>query len=325
MRAALCIRHIGSITKEGGIIMAERIWTTLSNELAEASAEAGASVVAVQGARHPFSGIVFTKDSVVTVHHGVRREEDIAVIVAPGRKISARVAGRDPGTDLALLRLEQPVSSPLPRWAKEKTPELRIGELLLALARSRRGNIVASSGILSGYINEPWRTWHGGELEKFIRPDLTLYPGFSGGPLVSSSGEFLGINTAGLHRSGITIPAATVTRVAGELLEKGRIERPYLGLAMQAVPVPESLRARLNLTPSEGLLVVHAEPGGPADKAGVLLGDLLLELGGKAVSDTDGVQDQLRSAKPGGEIEGLFIRGGAVVKVKIKLEARPAR
>jgi S1-C subfamily serine protease len=323
MRAALRIRHIGSITKEGGIIMAEKIWTTLSNELAEASAEAGASVVAVLGARHPFSGIVFTKDSVVTVHHGVRREEEIAVIVAPGRKITARVAGRDPGTDLALLRLQEPVTSPLPRWAKDK--ELRVGELVLALARSRRGNIVASSGILSGYISAPWRTWHGGELEKFIRPDLTLYPGFSGGPLVSSGGEFLGINTAGLHRSGIAIPAATVTRVAAELLEKGRIERPYLGLAMQAVPVSESLRGKLNLTPNEGLLVVHVEPGGPADKAGVLVGDMLLELGGKAVADTDAVQDQLRSAKPGGEIEALFIRGGALTRAKIKLEARPAR
>jgi S1-C subfamily serine protease len=108
-------------------------------------------------------------------------------------------------------------------------------------------------------------------------------------------------------------------------LEKGRIERPYLGLAMQAVPVPESLRSKLNLTPTEGLLVVHVEPGGPADKAGVLVGDMLLELGGKAVADTDAVQDQLRSAKPGDEIEALFIRGGALTRMKIKLEARAAR
>jgi serine protease Do len=143
--------------------------------------------------------------------------------------------------------------------------------------------------------------------------------------LLNSKGEFVGMNTSGLHRSGITIPAATVLRVAGELLEKGRIERPYLGLAMQAVPVTESLRAKLNLTASEGLLVMHVEPDSPAAKAGVLLGDVLLELGGKPVSDTDAVQDQLRASKPGGEIKAVFIRGGAVVNVKLKLEARPAR
>jgi len=304
-------------------VMAESIWEALSNEFTKAAAEAGKSVVTVQGRRHPSSGIALGGESVVTVHHALRRDEEIGVVLAPGQRVSARVAGRDPSTDLAVLRLDQPGKLPAPRWGK--TSSLRIGDLLLALARTRRGNIVASSGILSGYINEPWRTWHGGELDQFIRPDLNLYPGFSGGPLLNSDGEFLGINTAGLHRGGITIPAATVTRIAAELLEKGRIERPYLGLAMQPVPLPESLRSKLNLTSSEGLLVVHVEPDSPAEKAGVLLGDTLLELQGKPVADTDAVQSQLRSAKSGSEVECVFIRGGAVTKIKVKLEARPAR
>ena len=196
---------------------------------------------------------------------------------------------------------------------------------MLALGRSWRGNIVASSGIVSGLIDGPWRTWRGGELERFVRPDLTLYPGFSGGPLLNSAGEFVGINTAGLHRSGITIPAATVTRVAGELLEKGRIERPYLGLAMQPVALPESSRTKLNLNSTEALLVVHVEPGSPAEKAGVLLGDILLELEQNRVTDTDAVQDALRSSAIGREIEATLVRGGSVVKPKVKLEARPAR
>jgi S1-C subfamily serine protease len=303
--------------------MAERIWAALSNELAEASVEAGKSVVSVQGRRHPSSGIVFNSNSVITVHHALRRDEEAVIVLAPGQRIAARVVGRDPSTDLALLRLEQPVKSPPARWAKSS--DLRIAEVVLALARTRRGNIVASAGIVSGYINEPWRTWHGGELDQFIRPDLNLYPGFSGGPLLNSEAELLGVNTAGLHRSGITIPAATVVRVAAELLETGRIARPYLGLAMQAVPLTESLRTKLNLTASEGLLVAHVEPGSPAEKAGVLLGDVLLELEDKPVADTDTVQNQLRSQKSGSEIPAVFIRGGAVVKVKLKLEARPAR
>jgi S1-C subfamily serine protease len=209
------------------------------------------------------------------------------------------------------------------RWSA--VSNLRIGELVLALARTRRGNIVASSGIISGLMQGPWRTWSGGDLDQFVRPDLTMYPGFSGGPLLNSQGEFVGINTTGLHRSGITIPASTVTRVTGELLEKGRVERPYLGLAMQSVTLPESLRTKLNLISGEGLLVVHVEIGSPAEKAGVLLGDALVDLEGKAIADTDDVQEVLRSKQIGREVEAVFIRGGAPFKAKLRLEARPVR
>lgn len=308
--------------------MANKIWDALSQELTQTAEEAGKSVVAVhgQGWRHFASGVLLSGDSIVTVNHAVRHEGEIPVILGDGERAAARVAGRDPSTDLAVLRLEQPVQpikSAQVRWATEA--KLRVGELTLALARTRRGNIVASSGIVSGLIHGPWRTWRGGELDRFLRPDLTMYPGFSGGPLLNSQGDFLGINTTALHRSGITIPAATVTRVAGQLLEKGRVERPYLGLAMQSVTLPESLRSKLNLTSDEGLLVVHVESGSPAEKAGVLLGDLLAELGGKAVADTDAVQDVLRSSKIGSDVEALFIRGGAVTKAKLRLEPRPPR
>lgn len=303
--------------------MAEKIWSTLSNELAETTLESGKSVVCVQGRRHPSSGIVFNSESVVTTNHALRRDDDVAVLLAPGQRVAGRVAGRDPSTDLAVLRLEQPIQGPPGRWAD--SAKLRVGDLVLALARTRRGNIVASSGIISGYINERWQTWHRGELDQFIRPDVNFYPGFSGGPLVNSRAEFLGINTAGIHRSGITIPAQTVVRVATELLEKGRIERPYLGLAMQAAPLPESLRAKLNLNSSEGLLVMHVVPGSPAEKAGVLLGDVLVELDRQPVTDTDAVQQQLRSHKLGSEIELVLIRGGATARSKIKLEAWAAR
>ncbi|SRR6266700_787752 len=301
--------------------MTENIWAALSNQLAEASASVGQSVVAVHGGRHVSSGIIFTKDSVIATNHALRRDEDITVVIAPGTSVPARVAGRDPGTDLALLRLQQPATVAPPRWGDAS--KLRVGELVLALARTRRGNIVASSGILSGLINGGWRTWRGGEIDQFIRPDLVLYRGFSGGPLVSAQGEVLGLNTAGLHSSGITVPASTVNRVAAELLEKGRIERPYLGLGMQAVALQESLRGKLNLKNSAGLLVVHVEPDGPADRAGMLLGDVLIELEGKPVTDTSEVQNVLRSAKAGSVVQAGLIRAGALVTVRITLAARP--
>ncbi len=301
--------------------MAENIWATLSNQLADTANTVGKSVVAVHGRRHPSSGILWSQDAVVTANHTLRRDEEISVITAPGASTPARVIGRDPSTDLAVLRIQQASNLPAARWGD--TANLRVGELVLALGRTWRGNVVASSGIVSGLMG-PWRTWRGGELEQFIRPDLTLYPGFSGGPLVNAQGEILGLNTAGLHRSGITVPAATLKRVVTELLEKGRIERPYLGLAMQAVPVPESLRSKLNLKSSEGLLVAHVEPGSPAEKGGVLLGDVLLEIEGKPVADTDGVQEVLRSHKPGERIALTLVRGGELVKTTLALAARSA-
>jgi S1-C subfamily serine protease len=303
--------------------MAEKIWTALSNELASTTAAAGKSVVAVLGRRHPSSGVILRPDAIVTTSHALRRDDDIAIVTGPGQQLKAQLAGRDPGTDIAVLRLERPIDAPLATWSAASN--LRVGELVVALGRTRRGHLVASSGILSGLLPGPWRTWRNGELDQFIRPDLSLYPGFSGGPLVASSGEFLGLNTAGLHRSGITIPASTVQRVAAELLEKGTIERPYLGLGMQPVALPESLRSKLNLKADDGLLIVHLDAGGPADKAGVLLGDLLIELGSHGLQDIENVQSVLRSAKSSQEIEAKLIRAGAMTTLKIKLEARPAR
>jgi S1-C subfamily serine protease len=303
-------------------ICMENIWSKLSNDLADVSATAGKFVVAVQGMRHPSSGIIIAKDAVVAASHAVRRDDEITIIAAPGQKFSARVSGRDPGTDLVVLRLQQPFDGPAVRWAA--TSNLRVGELVLALARTRRGYIVASSGILSGLINGPMRTWRGGEIDQFIRPDLTMYPGFSGGPLVNSQGELLGMNTSGLHRPGITVPSATVQRISAELLEKGALQRPYLGLAMQAAPLPESLRTRLNLTAKEGLLVVHVEPGSPADKAAIFLGDVLIALGGKPADEIDAVQSILRSHKPGDSVEASLIRGGAITTINLRIEARAA-
>ncbi len=299
--------------------MAESIWRTLSNELAETAGTVGRSVVALHGRRHPSSGILWNTESVVTASHALRRDEDITVVLAPGSKTAGRIAGRDPGTDLAVVRLQEKVDAPVLNWGDSSG--LRVGELVLALGRSWRGNVVASSGVISGLMGS-WRTWHGGELDQFIRPDLVMYPGFSGGPLVGPQGSILGLNTAGLHRSGVTVPASNVARIVAELLERGSIARPYLGLSMQAAPLPESLRSKLNLMAHEALVVLHVESGSPADKAGVLLGDVLFELEGKPVADTDAVQETLRQATIGKLVQAGLIRGGSVIKLNIELGAR---
>ena len=300
--------------------MANSILETVSSEFASAAEKVGSSVVAIHARRWmPTSGIEWKKGVVITVHHGVQRDEDIKVLLGGGRVVSAKLAGRDPGTDLAVLRIEEGSSS-APQFGDSTS--LRLGHLVLALGRTRRGDLVASSGIIGGISGE-WRNRRGGQLDQHIRLDLALYPGFSGGPLLNATGEVVGINTRGLaHGRAVTVPAATVNRVVEELLEKGHIARPYLGIAMQAVEVPENMRSKLPPQTRVGLLVMQVETGGPAEKAGVLLGDVLFEVGGEAVERVDAIQDSLATAKIGDVLQIRVIRAGGIKPLSITLGGR---
>jgi S1-C subfamily serine protease len=300
--------------------MTNSILETISNEFAAAAEKAGASVVAVHARRSmPTSGIEWKKGVVVTVHHGVQRDEDIKVLLPGGRAVSAKLAGRDPSTDLAVLRIEDG-SSLAPELGDSTS--LRLGHLVLALGRTRRGDLVASSGIIGGISGE-WRSRRGGRIDQHIRLDLALYPGFSGGPLLNAKGEVVGINTQGFgHGRAVTIPLVTVNRVVEELLEKGHIARPYLGIAMQPVEVPENMRSELPAETRAGLLVMHVEKGGPAEKAGVFLGDVLFELGGKTVEHVDAIQDSLATAKVGDVLQIRMIRAGEIKTVSITPDER---
>jgi S1-C subfamily serine protease len=301
--------------------MANSILETISSEFASAAEKVGGSVVAVHARRWmPTSGIEWKEGVIVTVHHGVERDEDIKVQLASGRGVSAKLAGRDPSTDIAVLKLEEG-SSGLPPLGD--STGLKLGHLVLALGRTRRGDLVASSGIIGG-ISGAWRNRRGGgQLDQHIRLDLALYPGFSGGPLLNARGEVVGMNTKGIgHGRAVTIPVATVNRVVEELLEKGHIARPYLGVAMHAVEVPDNLRSKLPSHTRAGLLVLHVESGGPAEKAGVLLGDFVFEASGKTLEHLDAVQDLLGAAKVGEVVEVRVVRGGEVKLVSLTLGDR---
>jgi S1-C subfamily serine protease len=296
---------------------------TLSNDFAAAAEAVGPSVVAIYGRRWmPSSGIQWRRGAIVTADHTIRREEDITIVLEGGNAIKASLAGRDPSTDLAVLKLADGTAVPLPPFA-DSAPKL--GHIALALGRSRNSHLVASTGIIGGLSGE-WRPRRGGRIDQHIRLDLELYPGFSGGPLVNAAGKVVGINTHGLTRGRpVTIPNSTVDRVVDELLEKGHIARPYLGLAMQPVAVPESLRGKVAASVSAALLVVHVEPSGPAGKAGVLLGDVLTAINGKAVEDTGDIEGLLATLKVGAQLNATVLRGGAPVKLSITLEDRPSR
>jgi len=300
-----------------------KMWQQFSKEISAVVDQVGKSVVAVDGRTgHTSSGIVWHNDSILTAAHAIRQETNIAVIFAPGRSAVARLAGRDRGTDIALLKLEQALQMQPVQFGS--TQSLAVGEITAAIARTRRGNLVASAGIISGLMGE----WQVGRtrIDQFIRPDLNLYPGFSGGALVDGAGSVLGLNTSGLVRGkSITIPGSSVLRIAEQLAATGHVPRPYVGLVMQPVQIPESLQKRAGVTAETGLLVMHVEKGGPADQAGALLGDILLDMAGESFSDLEDVSEVLGRKKAGEQVETSLIRGGQRLQLTIRVGERPPR
>ncbi len=294
----------------------------LSNNLADTVEQAGRYVVTVNArSRTSSSGVHWRQGIVVTADHAIKREEEITVTLSGDRTVAATLIGRDPSTDLAVLKLPD-VDLPVAELGDSSS--LKVGHLVLAIGRGSESGLSTSMGVISA-LGGPWQSWYGGLIDQFVRLDLTLYPGFSGGPLVVPPGRVVGINTSGPRRTVLTIPASTVNRVVDQLLEKGRIARGYLGLGMQPVRLPESLTTILNLSSVGGVIVVNVEPNGPADRAGVLLGDVLVALNGKPVSDTGDIQAMLGSQSVGETLNAQIVRGGVLVDVAIAVGERQGK
>jgi serine protease DegQ len=292
----------------------------LSAELARAVATAGPSVVYVDAnPRRDASGLVWDEHTIVTIDHVLEREDEIDILLADGAKARATLAGRDPSTDLALLRTEATLVP-----AQRANPgELAVGHLVLALGRDEDGAPGATLGVVSS-LDGPWRTWRGGDVDRFIRPDLNVYPTFSGGPLIDASGKAVGINTWGLsRRMALTIPVTTVERVVAQLARTGRIRRGYLGVALQAVRLPQNARSALGLTQESGAIVVDVAPDGPADRAGLLIGDVILAIGATTVADSDDVQRALGGDSVGTAQAVRVLRAGGRHELSIAIGERP--
>ncbi len=280
--------------------------TDFSNGLAAAVEKGGAGTILVDARkRYPASGIAYAEDLVLTADHVVTREENIKVLLPDGRTLGAVIAGRDPGSDLALLRLSEKMLSPA-----KTSNSVKVGQLVLALGRPNSEGVQASWGIVTS-INGPTRTFRGGLLDEYILTETTPYPGFSGGPLINTEGEVLGLNTSGLtHGSSLTIPVRMAWRVAEALAKHGAVKRGYLGVRTQPVEVPESARKVLEREQHHGLLVVWLEEGGPAEKAGLLVGDILVAISGQPVGDPDDLFSALGSDTVDKVIAVEILRGG---------------
>ncbi len=284
----------------------------ISNELAGMVETAGPAVVRVEGRRRlPASGIVWSDDGiVVTAHHVVERDDRIGVGLADGKQVEAELVGRDPTTDLAVLRVEgaQPSSS-----MAAQTGDLSVGHLVLALGRPGR-TVQATLGIVSA-LGTSWRTAAGGTIDRYLQTDVVMYPGFSGGPLVDAEGKVLGLNTSALRGVSLTIPNLTVDRVVESILSHGRVQRGYLGVGVQPVNLPEGLAKELGQ--ETGLILISVEPGSPAEAGGLTLGDTLLSVHGEPVKRLDDLLSLLSGELVGEEVLIRILRGGEPGEQKV--------
>ena len=292
---------------------------TLSDSLAQAVAKAGLSTVMVEARRRmPASGVVYKPDLVLSADHVVERDDDIRFMFQDGQVSSAQVVGRDPGSDLVLLRA---IGGGLP--PAESAPEQAlVGQLALALGRPSPEGIQASLGIVSAG-GGPLRTGRGGLLESYLRTDTIPYPGFSGGPLVDTGGRVLGINTSGLTRfSSITIPAELAWQVADALESHGSVRRGYLGIRSQPVTIPAHQQEALGREQANGLLLVGIEEDSPAERGGLMVGDILVAMAGKPVNDPDELLTRLVGSSVGQSTAIQVLRGGETVELGIEIGER---
>ncbi|MBI4213471.1 MAG: serine protease [Chloroflexi bacterium] len=309
-----------------------------SDELADAVERAGRSVYTVQGGRRqPGSGVAWPGGYIVTADHilfrdffwirsgGPRRPppgahpftvrfpepeqpQEFTVTGADGKNLAATLVGHDASYDLAVLKLAE--ESALQIGDLAPIGSIRPGNLVFAVGRPTASSVSSSFGAVNA-VGERWWTGRGGVIEGYIRADVTMYPGFSGGPLVDVQGRVVGLNSSQLAREHIAIPAAIVDTLVQKLVSGQQVRRAYLGLSSQPTHVPESIRQKAGVDQERGLLVIWVEPESPAEQAGLIVGDVLLRLAGHPVTNGRELLEALTPDRVGKPVQMVVLRGGA--------------
>lgn len=288
---------------------------SLSDGLADAVALAGQSVVRVDARqRMPASGIVWSADGlIVTANHVVENEDGIEIGLPGGQTVTATLVGRDPTTDLAVLR-SSGAGLAAADWVEPG--DLRVGQLVLALGRPGQ-TVQATLGVVSA-LGQAWRTAAGGEVDRYMQTDVVMYPGFSGGPLIDVQGRVAGLNSSALLRGvSPTLPAPTLRRVVETLLAHGRVRRGYLGISTQRVRLPGALQQGLGQ--ETGLLIAAVVPDSPAERGGLFLGDTIVAVAGEPVRHHDDLLAKLSGDRVGQPITLRIVRSGQVTDVTVVL------
>ncbi|HEY3918314.1 MAG TPA: S1C family serine protease [Stellaceae bacterium] len=283
--------------------------TLLSDRLAALTERASAGIVGVRGGgRRPISGIHWRPGIVVTAEEALERDEGIEIVAADGTRRAATLAGRDPSTDIAVLRFQP---DDLPVAALGDAASLRTGHFVLTVGRHERGAL-AASGIVA-LAGGAWHSARGGAIDHLVRLDLRLAPAAEGGALVDTKGQVLGMAVTGPRRRALAIPRSTIDRVVDQLLAKGHIARGYLGAGLRPVAQPA------------GVLAISLDSDGPAAKAGLLVGDIITAWNGKPVGRVREVMHLLPPDSVGSTVELGLIRGGAPAKLSLTIRERPGK
>lgn len=285
--------------------------SAFSDQLANAVERASRSIVTVAARpRQSASGVLWQAGNevvIVTADHVLEREDDINIALPDGRQAKATLVGRDPSTDLAVLRLSGELGesgAPI-----DVSDGLRVGHLALAIGRPIEGGPRVSFGVVSS-IEGPRRSWQGAQVEGVIFADVTLYPGFSGGPLADLEGRLVGLNSSRLTRQSAALPVATIRRVVSTLVTHGRVRRGYLGVATQQVPLNAALAQTAGVSQEAALLVVTVEGDSPAEKGGLLMGDIIITVSGQPATSVDALRAALGASAPGQPLTVRALRGG---------------
>jgi len=290
---------------------------TLSTELADRTAQAAPFAVGIDSGQRPVSGILWRPDVVVTSEQTLPEDTAELSVVRGGIRVAATLAGRDPGTNVAVLKLESPLNGALP--AGETEPP-RVGSLALLIGVDSSGAPTARLATVHE-VGPAWHSMAGGRIDALIRLDARLAAD-EGGPVVSPASGLIGMSTSGPRRRTIVIPAATVQRVVDPLLADGRIPRGWLGIGLQPVMIPDSFRQSTGR--DSGLMVVSLADGAPAATAGILPGDIVLDIDGTPVSRPRALTASLGPDRIGQAVILRVLRAGSVQAIGVTVAARPA-
>jgi S1-C subfamily serine protease len=288
-----------------------------SNALAARAEAAKNAVVAIRLAhgRH-MTGAVWGSEIVVASEQSLPRGEEFELVTAGGSTVSAGIAGRDPSTNIALLKLATAIAAPSITVGEAKT-----GALALACGADGTGGASARLGLVNLAASE-WHSSRGGLIDRRIVLDLRLARREEGGPVFDAAGGWLGISTFGPRGQVIVIPTATIERIVPQLVKDGRIARGWLGVALQPVAVPDALRETAEQ--SSGLMVMSVVDGGPAAQAGIVAGDIILSVGGTSTHRLRNIARHFGAESIGRKAELRLIRGGQVIAVETTIAERKA-
>ncbi len=306
--------------------------SALDPSLPDAVARVAASVVAVVTRRHAGAGVVWRPGLVVTSASALWRAPRAQIVLPGGEAVIGTLRGSDPGTDLAVLEFTSTAAEVKPAPAATSAPAasgpeaapagtaaqgVRVGDFVFATGREPEGGVHASFGHV-GATGGAWRSWRGGRFDTLIRLDGGLYPGLAGAAVAGLHGPVLGIASPAFSRHhAVVVPAATIERVLAALLEHGRVPRSHLGIAVQPV------RATLEGTAVEGLLVSSVAEDGPAAKAGLLVGDVIVQAGGHAARELEALRATIADTPPGAALALTVARAGQRVSLAVDVAERP--